>query len=77
MSSVMSTRESRKSTESVRSVQSINSVLTERRRARGRARARGLGSFEEDVELVMEPRGAEMEGAYSVVGIGEVLSGRL
>ena len=65
------------SSDSSRSVQSINTVLTERKRARGRARTRRLGTFEEDVELIMEPRGTEMEGAYSIVGIGEVLSGRL
>lgn len=36
-----------------------------------------LGSFEEDVEGIMEPRGAELEGDYVIAGIGEVLNGRL
>lgn len=77
MSSVESKPDSIKSMDNTRSVQSINSVLTERRRARGQGRSRDLGSFEENVEGIMEPRGTELEGEYTIVGIGEVMNGLL
>lgn len=56
------------------STRSINDVLSERRREMG------LGRFEDgDIARkgVLEPRGFELEGAYTIVGIGEVLEGGL
>ena len=77
VSTVTTTPISKTSIDSTRSAQSINSVLSQRRRAIGSARGRVLGSFEEDVEGIMEPRGPELEGDYVIAGIGEVLNGPL